>query len=82
MNLFNSLPIKILPQTPSACIATIASEEAIEILDKYVAQNRPSRRKSLNKMKITSVNQSIAYKYILNRYELHSLLQEFVTIYL
>ena len=68
MNLFNSLPTKILPQTPSASIEPIASDEAMKILRKHVAENQSFRRGSLKKIKITSINQSVAYKYTLNRF--------------
>ena len=68
MNLFNSLPTKILPQKPSASIEPMSSDEAMEILSEHVAENQCFRRGSLKKIKITSINQSVAYKYTLNRF--------------
>ena len=66
INLFNSLPDKISPQTPSANIAPMTSEEAMEILKK--SKVKWTQRGSLKKMRIISINHHIIYKYILNRY--------------
>ena len=65
MNLFNSLPDKISPQPPSANIAPMTPDEAMKSLKKSV---KLTQRGSLKKMKITSINPYIVYKYILNRY--------------
>ena len=65
MTLFNMPPVKILPQRPSANLLPMAPEEAMGILRNRV---KLSQRGALKKMKVKSVDQYFAFKYILNRY--------------
>ena len=65
MTLFNMPPVKIIPHQPSANLPPMAPEEAMGILRNRV---KLSQRGALKKMKVKSVDQYFAFKYILNRY--------------
>ena len=65
MTLINALPTKILPNKPSVGVAPMEPTEAMELLKKHV---KLMQRGSLKNVKILSIDRSIVYKYILNRY--------------